>query len=1037
MGVARIWGLAVLLPLAASALGADSWSAGAAPPPEWRLIEEIQRYPLLGESAPDWEAACAHPDWMVREATAWAIRRAPNAKLLSCVERLLEAPEVEVRGAALGALVAIDAPETGELLLRTLTSPDYSSRHPAFRDVGSWLMSVGLPDYAERLEFEDRLEWAGQLRKAGWKLKRSLPVNLDRPYAYVKRSTVEAGGEVAGVLHLPARPRKRAVLFLRDRAAVEWDHVNRQIGRSQIQTTVRPEVATGDVRVEAGPGEEARAGFRIEVSDKGYYPVHPGVYRIQASPTWQGFFFLRVHRSEQAERKIKAMLRRGRRAKPEALKWLAEQRVEAAYPVFVDMYRRTPSEHAWHAANRGLGRLGNPEAIPLLIEDSQRFFWDVVVDSREVLTSNLYPEYLPYAESIIQGWRERPVDEWYPTLSMSMRLVGRDASPETLDAVEEMADWVISDPQGKNGSVVVEQAAFMLAKERPEKAFAIASRTIGLGAHAFRDLPEAEASPWVERLTEVARGESDVAKRLREHISSARLGHAPQAYWANPVALDDPSEYKYLASVIGDRSRIESYREYRDTVVDYARAHPSSDLLYTVARSACRQGDAATCLWAAELAEAMLGDQPLPGSMPYSSQNPFLPELRGEALADLGRPDEALKEFRRAHALASAGGPSSDADYHFGMLEAYAASVPRVEGLEVRRLAGAQITRHPDHGLHRWDGRGLMTSRRSEDAPVERYAIFPSRPKIWTPVGDDRMAAWFETEQALALYQLGEDDRVWTAPLESDGRGRCYLQSSGGVLTALAADRTVRFLDLGNGAELGRSEGGAKPCRGRRKPPLGEHDIVLHESSGLARYALANGQLLWRAAEGAGCDRWDANSNTVLCLVNEGVLRAFDREDGSKLWEREIAAEEGESSWRISFLVVAGRFGANSFAVAGGDRLVAFDTRTGETAWTWTWQAATAPSFDTSQIHLRALHHVLPFESGVYVATAWDGKYAPDSDRVDVALLGHDGKPFFHVTGPWVKGYHAGSLQRAFVREGRLYLDRYRYEVWSHPAALP
>jgi hypothetical protein len=93
----------------------------------------------------------------------------------------------------------------------------------------------------------------------------------------------------------------------------------------------------------------------------------------------------------------------------------------------------------------------------------------------------------------------------------------------------------------------------------------------------------------------------------------------------------------------------------------------------------------------------------------------------------------------------------------------------------------------------------------------------------------------------------------------------------------------------------------------------------------------------------------------------------------------------------------------------GNDTLIAFDTRSGAVMWEWTWKPAADVGFEIDREALDAWHYIAAFEQGVYVATSW---LLTSERRVDVALLGSDGKVLYHATGPRTRLLYSDGLSR-------------------------
>lgn len=185
------------------------------------------------------------------------------------------------------------------------------------------------------------------------------------------------------------------------------------------------------------------------------------------------------------------------------------------------------------------------------------------------------------------------------------------------------------------------------------------------------------------------------------------------------------------------------------------------------------------------------------------------------------------------------------------------------------------------------------------------------------------------------------------------------------------------------------------------------------EEEAVSAYAASTGEPIWVHADEARF--WEAmagagpratptlHEGRVYALGATGVLNALDAEDGSQIWQRDLAEDTGaeipEWGFSASPLVVEDAPGGPLVAVHGGapdgKALVAYDLATGETRW-----FADAGTLSYCSLHratLEGVHQLL-------VATG-DG----------VTSVGLDGERLWHH--PWpVAG--ARIVQPAFTDDG-------------------
>jgi len=165
--------VAILVAMCANgqAPAVDPWASGYTLD-GWDRIAALQRYPVLDEQPPDWQAVSRDADPLVRTAAAMAIARAPDAALIPVLRPMLTDEHSLVRRWALHALLEIRSPLIREPLLEVIANwEDFAAADERRFEFDR----VCLPyDMASR-PLQDRRQWVKTFAPA-WTLNTADPV---------------------------------------------------------------------------------------------------------------------------------------------------------------------------------------------------------------------------------------------------------------------------------------------------------------------------------------------------------------------------------------------------------------------------------------------------------------------------------------------------------------------------------------------------------------------------------------------------------------------------------------------------------------------------------------------------------------------------------------------------------------------------------------------------------------------------------------------------------------------------------------------
>lgn len=412
----------------------DPWRPGCRTR-AWQVITAIQRYPLYDSNEPNWVGLARDEDAYVRAAVALAIGRMREPVAATLLNGLINDDAYLVRQCAFWALTQVKDPCIKEPLVKVLSSWDsllddrVPDRNLVSRDsLFAFFDEVTLPTDVLRMSLSERRAWLERVGISEWTPTFYDPT-LHPPWMgdrwtvismCIERSHWDAGDDVATRFKVHWTHPERATDARIDGDGT-WRAIN-VIGEvsSDDERRQRCHVARGPIRLE--PNQSACVDDRLAMQEA----LDPGVYlfvfRGQRRP--HACYLARVQRAESYEPTIRGLLEDG--DKVDVIESLGRNRVRAAVPQLVAMFRENGAKRD-NGSNmkiaEALGRIGDPEAVPALLEYPFMRHLDLVADTFRTLTE-IGPSAYPYCERHVLEWKVT-LDAYVKTARESRRLLER------------------------------------------------------------------------------------------------------------------------------------------------------------------------------------------------------------------------------------------------------------------------------------------------------------------------------------------------------------------------------------------------------------------------------------------------------------------------------------------------------------------------------------------------------------------------------------------------------------------------------------
>ena len=1027
--------LLVLLPIIAlvcvclAAPAEDPWQPGYALE-GWDRIAALQRYPLWDKTPPDWPAVCRDKDPLVRTAAAMAIGRAADASLIPVLRPLLSDGHPLVRCWALRGLLKMRSPQVREPLLEVIAGWDSFATDDGR---GFDFYGVGLPGDIATRPLEARRRWVKESAPA-WALDTAEPVREYGVWLQVTACPQESQIDVGVPIHLrfsvqASGPEKYLSLLLSGMFA-SWRPIDAD-GRTTAQDLYDQRLQfphdMGEPKrdeIDLAPGRNGPFDLAVLTSRR---PPLPGIYlfdTLNAAP-----MLMRVRRSAEFEKKIPDLLKPPLTAANVEL--LGRQRVwAAAGPLAEALTPAAPdqSNPVGFAAAAALGRIGNPAAIPALLDHPIQLAYDVLGDTSGSLKqfgSAAWPEY----EKRILSWRGRLTEDRAYGLSLSLGLLGTNGSETTdrarLAIVESLTCQLKGGSEGQRSDAVkffvLRAAAIAIAPKHPDR---VADAVMGLAdrpelaSRILREVHQSRLPP--EQFERIA---LDLSARLKSRPATDRLrvtvlGELSMmlprviVFEPGPVA-DEKQAFAALWAAVAmvDQIPRDAQRRRLGATVDYIQAWQKSSPTPPRDASGLRRGLARLCLYAEryedcihllDVPEAELKDERLKVAA-YA--------YRGMALAGLRKFDEAQAELKWAvdHAKSSENYDGLLTDQiHRRYAEVW--WMPRRDDVRLRtvflrdmeatsgdpRQCGRRIF-GVDFGFRLKAGDPL-----SEEERV--WATMSQEPRDFAPL-DERRVFLALKDRTAVLYEEGRDQPVWSRPFALAPES--YLSAGPAVITAAEEDGTLHAIEPATGKTLWTRKVKTSPWTVQsscKTTLLRQADgVVLVPDKRLTPTQLecvdaATGKSLWTARGTERLSEVAVGQGLVVLGGPPGHVRAIERGTGRQVFEADLCPELKEKYDRVALaLDPAGRH----VYAAVRDRVWALDAATGRTLWQWTWRARKAMYPPVRPYYL--VPRLYPVDNGLFALIHWseqNSKDGPSLDHSDVVRFADDGAVSLHETSP-------------------------------------
>jgi len=1075
--------VAILVAMCANgqAPAADPWASGYTLD-GWDRIAALQRYPVLDEQPPDWQAVTRDADPLVRTAAAMAIARAPDAALIPVLRPMLADEHSLVRRWALHALLEIRSPLIREPLLEVIANWDdlVTSAHHAFE-----FCRVGLPyDIATR-PLQDRRQWVKEFAPA-WTLNTAGPLREGGVWLEAtvcpEASEIDAGEPIVLRFRVLAEGNEKWLSLSLGGMFAYWRAIE---ANGQPTTTKQYDLRhqfphdMGEPKrdkIELAPGPNGPFDLTILTSNR---PPLPGVYLFD---TLHGATMLiRVRRAAEFERRIPDLLKAPLDA--DTAKTLGQQRVRAAVGPLVEAFRASGgSGPMTFAAAKALGAIGDPAAVPVLLDRprlrSHNMFGDTSGALR-MLGKAAWPE----CEKRIRSWRSRLSGERAYGLAMTLRLLGPNGSAATDRARQEMIRELAAELEsgkapntirrlvdkmmGNSGSGpaspwedprwhVLRAAVGAVAPEQPDLVVEAVTRLAGrpeLAERLLREAGDRRCPPDVKEqivrdlwaLLKSRPGDdplrtalTPVLSRMASHVFADERG--PIASEAEALAAIAAAMAPAVVRKTPPKDLLRLRRQTCDRVEAWLKTAyaPPKDMMrfrLALARLYLAAERYETCHRLLDVPEDEIKEK---------SHKVVVATFRGMALKGLGRFDEAqvILQWAVDHTkLSTMYGRFSGGDIRRQFWEVW--WMPRRDDLRIRTvyLHGMEDTLG---GQRLWGSRvfGADADFRlkaadplSEDGRT--WTTMPQSPRDFAALDPHRVFVALR-DRTAALFEEGKEQPAWRRPFSLAPES--YLSAGPAVITAAEEDGTLHALDPATGKTLWTRKVKTSPWTSDSSAPKRSllrqaGGVVLvpdqRQPTQLECVDAATGKSLWTVRPDAELGQVAVGNDLVVLGSGSGRVTALKRDTGNPMFEVTLCPRFRRADYRMALgLDPAGR---RIYAAVDGT-VWALDAASGRTLWQWTWQvrkamAPPAPSRNPTP-------RLYPVEDGLFALITWSEQTPawPSASHVVVVRFAADGTVLLHETSPG-----AGGHQDAFVAGNRLAILRRscEWEVWEFLPAAP
>ena len=1039
-----------------AALAIDPWASGYALE-GWDRIAALQRYPILVEKPPDWQAVSRDKDSLVRLAAAMAMARTPDAALIPHLRPLLMDEYPLVRCWALRALLEIRSPLIRDPLLEVIANwEDFATD----ADRGFEFYRVGLP-YLTNRSLQDRRQWVKK-SAPGWNM--IIPAEPMHEWgawynivACLKESEIDAGDGIVLRFTVGLASREESHSFELAGAFGSWRLIGAD-GRTTAQDLY-------DYRLQFphDMGEPKRDKIELKTGPNGPFdltvvtsrrPPPPDIYLFT---TLNGATMLiRVRRSAEFEKTIPELLKAPLDAA--SAKTLGQQRVLAAVgPLMKAFAASGGSGPMGFAAAGALGRIGDPAAAPLLLDHPQLRNNDVCGDTSGALWAlgeAVWPEY----EKRILSWRSRLSGDEAYSLAMALRLLGPNGSEATGRARQEIISELTADlkcdGQGFEDPKfhILSAAISAIGPTQPDRVVEVIDELSSRPHLAAILLCEVDNKRYPPPVKErIVRGLRALLKTkvgddpLRSALTPILVRIAPQVFAAEPGPIFNEEEA--LAAIEAVRHSSPFHKTYTrlrqktcELVEDWLKTTPAPP------RDMMRFRLALASLYLdSERYEDCLAILNVPqDQFKTESEHLHVAALRGRALMGLRRFDEAAASLQWAadHSNASTDyGDLSGSTIHRWSTELQ--WMPRRDDLRIRRVMMWGMEASDSHlrslGLRVFgiDSGFILKSTDPLSGEVRVWATLPQEERGFIPLDEHRVFV-ARMDKTAALYEEGNAKPVWTRPFSL--APETYLSVGPTVITAAEEDGTLHAIDPATGKTLWTRKVQTSPWKAETWVNF---DTPIQQAAGgvlipdqktptqLEWVDAATGKELWTVRPDARLAAIAISKDLVVLGSGFGRVTALNRADGKPAWQADLVEKPpiGGLQAALAFDAAGGRL----YAATDG-QVWAIDAATGKTVWQWKWPERGA-KVKPDWLYRPGIR-LCPTEDGLVTTVGWDEKPLGQPSRYlhDIVRFAADGKVVLQETSPTEQ-----HVYKAFVAGKRLVLDlgSSGWEVWEFLPAAP
>jgi hypothetical protein len=403
----------------------DLWRSGYRSD-SWRVIEDIQRYPMFTDESPDWEMLVDHNDPYVRVATIFAIARANDPNLIPLLTPLLLKGTQLDRNCGVFSLWSLQNSDIRTPILEIIGNwEDLRSANRLLRPLTMYdlFARLKLPTLLLDLSLSERKAWLETFDVSAWNpvLRR---VDLGRESSYDHRSEVymslekshwDDGNTVKYKIGV-CRPKGKMILDILVEARGEWSEIS---STGKIRRAHPRQISINRIIKELKPKELRKIEGLITHKKS----LSPGVYMLRLLGSMRyGYFIVRVQRSEEIENKIPELLEGIGQNKN--IEILGEQRIQAAIPGLIKAFRENGLNKNNFVNGKiamAFARIQDARAIPVMLEYPSIRGGDLISDTSGALGEFGAAAY-PYYEKRILGWKKY-IDRYVSSVDSKFKLL--------------------------------------------------------------------------------------------------------------------------------------------------------------------------------------------------------------------------------------------------------------------------------------------------------------------------------------------------------------------------------------------------------------------------------------------------------------------------------------------------------------------------------------------------------------------------------------------------------------------------------------